>query len=424
MDIHPRISDPAAEVQPACTAPGAVTPRPGRARSRVLFVDDEADQLRALQDLMGDRYDVRTATSGEEALAILSAAEMDVVVSDQRMPGMDGAELLERVREAHPEVIRILLTGCGDQGAVRRAVNEGRIFYYLAKPVTVEELDIVLQKAEQVARLVRERESLMVRLQEANARLTRANEELEERVQERTRDLESFVYTVSHDLQNPLATIAGYAGAARDALRQPDGPAAEAFLGKVETTTERMRDLLRTLLGFARARLAGEGYREEPLDAVLDRVQEDLGSLLASRGARIERDPDLPVLLCRPTLLGQAIENLVANAIQYTPPDRVPAIRISARPVEVATEVRVSDNARGLPCEDWQRVFDLFYSAPGGRASGGTGLGLAICRRAVEAHGGTVIVEASSAEGTTFLLTLPKVPPRAALAPDPQAATV
>jgi two-component system, NtrC family, sensor kinase len=114
----------------------------------ILFVDDEDHILKALRRHFRDEpYDIHTAASGPEALAMLKAAPMEVVVSDFRMPGMDGGEFLKRVSEQWPETVRLVLSGYADITALISAINEGAIFKFGAKPWREDELKNVVREA-------------------------------------------------------------------------------------------------------------------------------------------------------------------------------------------------------------------------------------------------------------------------------------
>jgi response regulator RpfG family c-di-GMP phosphodiesterase len=132
---------------------------PGAARAtelpRVLFVDDEVAVLDGLRRQLRRRFDVLTATGGDEALQLLAATDepVPVIVSDMRMPGMDGATLLGQVRRRHPEVVRILLTGQADTQSAIAAVNEGSIHRFLTKPCPPDVLVDELTSAVELHRL-------------------------------------------------------------------------------------------------------------------------------------------------------------------------------------------------------------------------------------------------------------------------------
>jgi response regulator RpfG family c-di-GMP phosphodiesterase len=164
--------------------PGSAAPD---GRACVLCVDDEPNILSALRrTLRADGLRVLTAQGGQEALETLERESVDVVISDMRMPGMDGAELLERVHERWPANIRVLLTGHADTSAAVAAINRGRIFRYLTKPWDDAELRSVLRQGLDLLQLERERARLEALTTRQNLELRDANERLEQRVQERT----------------------------------------------------------------------------------------------------------------------------------------------------------------------------------------------------------------------------------------------
>ncbi|MBX2809024.1 MAG: response regulator [Cellvibrionaceae bacterium] len=122
---------------------------------RLLFVDDEQRVLRSLKSIFRRKYEVYTASSGQEALAILKREAINVIICDQRMPGMTGDEVLARARADHPRVMRILLTGYIDKQAILNTINEGEIYRYISKPWAVDGICTVVAEAAEASRYVR-----------------------------------------------------------------------------------------------------------------------------------------------------------------------------------------------------------------------------------------------------------------------------
>src|SRR5215217_7021483 len=104
-----------------------------RRRHTILVVDDEADVVKSVKDLLRLEYNVLTATRAEEAMNILAGNEVDVVMTDQRMPDMTGVQFLQNIRDPHPEATRLLFTGYADISAVIDAINRGNVYRYIAK---------------------------------------------------------------------------------------------------------------------------------------------------------------------------------------------------------------------------------------------------------------------------------------------------
>jgi two-component system response regulator HupR/HoxA len=163
----------------ARTADGAGAPKPAAAETRllrtVLVVDDEPGILETLSLTLAEEARVLTARDASEALSVLEREDVALVLTDQRMPGMTGIELLERARSLRPDALRILLTGYADHEVVADAVNRGQIYRYLQKPWEPGELRLTVRRALEAFDLARENRELSRRLEEANADLKREN---------------------------------------------------------------------------------------------------------------------------------------------------------------------------------------------------------------------------------------------------------
>lgn len=158
---------------------------------RILCIDDEQNVLRSLKRLfLDDPYEVLTAPSGAEGLLILAQSEtVPVVISDYRMPGMNGVEFLSEVRKRWPETVRIVLSGYADTGAIVSAINEGQIYRFVAKPWNDDELRVTVANALERYDLGRKNRELTEELRRKNDELTTLNRDLERRVIERTEAL-------------------------------------------------------------------------------------------------------------------------------------------------------------------------------------------------------------------------------------------
>ena len=131
-------------------------------RAKILFVDDEPNVTQALQRaLRQEPYEIFTAASAAAALAILAANVIDLVVSDERMPGMPGSVFLGKVRETYPDTVRIILSGQANLEDVVRAINEGEIYRFCMKPINASELGVTIRQALQQKRLIEQSRRLL-----------------------------------------------------------------------------------------------------------------------------------------------------------------------------------------------------------------------------------------------------------------------
>jgi two-component system response regulator HupR/HoxA len=197
-------------------------------RYGILIVDDEEAILESLELTLASEYRVFTATTGEEGLSILDREEIALVISDQVMPGMTGVEFFEKVIERNPRAIRMMLTGYADMSSLVRAVNEGRIYRYIAKPWEPDELRINVRRALEAYELSSENAQLAADLAVANERLRAENLYLRREVQGRYSFAEIIgespamqkVFDVTHKVAETDATvlISGETGTGKDLI--------------------------------------------------------------------------------------------------------------------------------------------------------------------------------------------------------------
>jgi len=138
----------------------------------ILYVDDEENNLISFKATFRLKYNIMIASSADDAMKILDSKPVEIIITDQRMPNMTGIEFLEKVIEKYPEPVRILLTGYADMNAVIDAVNKGKIYHYLSKPWSEQELDETIKKSYELYRANKE-------VKEMNSKLAVSNDQLE-----------------------------------------------------------------------------------------------------------------------------------------------------------------------------------------------------------------------------------------------------
>jgi PAS domain S-box-containing protein len=246
-----------------------------------------------------------------------------------------------------------------------------------------------------------------------------ANVHIEDRVQERTRelrtlaeelgrsnrDLETFAYAASHDLQEPLRAVAGCVQLLRIQYRdQLDAHGAELIMHAIQGA-ERMRTLIGDLLDYSQVRTRGALFDHVDTDDALKYALLNLQVVIAENHATITSDP-LPAVYGDRAQLARVFQNLIGNAIKFRSAAR-PVIHVSAMPEGRWYKIAVTDNGLGILPAHHQRIFTIFQRLHSRAAYPGTGIGLAICQRIVERHGGRIWVESQPDSGSTFFFTLP-----------------
>lgn len=226
-----------------------------------------------------------------------------------------------------------------------------------------------------------------------------------------SREVEQFVYTVSHDLKSPLVTITGFLGLLEQSLASGDRAGAERAVERIRRSAVRMSEMIDGLL---RLSCVGQVARETTTVQVGDELRELLclyEQRLADAGAVVDVAEPLPAVLANRTLLVEAFDNLLSNALKHGATADGLRIRIDHRLTDHELEYRVRDNGPGIPEALHARVFRTFERLD--PDSEGSGLGLAIVDRVLSAHDGRVRVESSPGQGATFILAFP----RSAVAP-------
>ena len=216
-----------------------------------------------------------------------------------------------------------------------------------------------------------------------------------------------FVNIVSHDLRSPLTAILGYAE-----LVSRVGPLneqQEEFIGRIQSSVQSIAALINELLDLGRLEAGFDTRRElVQLENVLQDSLDMLGSLITQKNLSLEKNiaSHLPVLRADPIRIRQMLDNLIGNAIKYTPKNGT--IRISIRAEDRQLIFEISDTGPGIPLNEQARIFEKFYRASNVlEGPKGSGLGLAIVKSIVEDHQGRVWVESTLGKGATFIVVLP-----------------
>ncbi len=366
--------------------------------SKILYVDDDADNLLIFEALCAGRFDALTADNGEEALRILAREEVGVLLADQRMPGMTGVELAERASHEHPDVVRILITAYTDLSEAIDAINRGKIRGYLRKPWVQEELLATLK------------ESLATFATRKRVR----DLELHMLATERVYTLGVVTAGIAHDLKSPLLALSDGCLVLHDRMRQlresivnGDTERALRRLDAVMPFVEAQRDstaaMVDTCRGFEVA-----NYEVDPHESC--ELEEVVGT--ATRIALASRDGLTPLRVDVPKTLevignryrlGRVIINLLVNAFDAVSDTEDGEVRLRAREDAGSVLVEVEDNGPGLDAQTQARIFDVFFST---KERSGTGLGLAMSRKIVEEVGGTLSCVSKPGQGAIFKMRL------------------
>jgi signal transduction histidine kinase len=384
-------------------------------RHTLLIVDDEPDVLDSLRHTFHRSYRVLTCVAGAQAIEILRADNVEVILSDQRMPGMTGDQFLRQARELKPDAIRMLFTGYADMQAVINAVNEGHIFRYILKPWDTAELEGIIRQGVEQYELLAERKRLVAELQAANTRLLRANEELSRAGQLKT----AFIEVASHEFNTPITLVLGLTELLRlSKVKRPDQEL--EILRQITASGRQLARLVTNMLTLLRAEDFRRTLVRSPVNLVelIEKVLDQVRPFVVARGLHIRTDTDsgLGSLEIDADKIGAVLINLLTNAIKFTPDGGT--IELVTRPGEDDSAlIQVEDRGVGLDPEAVRHLFEPFFTQldPSRHSSGdfgfnkrGLGLGLCIAKQFVEMHGGSIGAESRKGGGTRITVRLPR----------------
>lgn len=385
----------------------------------MLCVDDESNVLKALfRELKDICDDIVLAESAQNALKILEHRPVDVVVSDMRMPVMDGAGFLGKVRDVWPNTFRILLTGYADYETIVSAVNRGEIHRFLAKPWQATDLLQAVKSGIERSKLLQQNKQLILQLETKNTLLEQARTEMLVRLEDQKSQLEKayldlvrsekltavgrLAAGVVHEVLNPLTVAIG-----RLDMVLLDSDLSQHSCDNVEIAIEQVRrgsHILDNLRDFSKQKVT----QQEKLDVheILVHTMDLLRYEFRKKNIQVHKClGSLALCIGDADQLGQVFLNILGNAIDAL--SELGALCVYTKQVEISgelfVEIEFRDTGCGISDENISHVFDPFYTTK----EQGTGLGLAISQSIIENHRGWMQVRSRLGEGTSFFIYLP-----------------
>lgn len=373
----------------------------------ILVVEDEVGIRATLCAILEDAgYKVSGLDKGAEALEMIRNQPFNVVITDTRLPDVDGMEILELAKEIDPDVAVIVMTGYASLETAVEAVNEGAYAYFV-KPANVDEMKTTIINALRQQRLSRENKRLVDDLQRSNKLLFEANKQLK-----KTTDAKSvFLASMSHELRTPLNVIIGFSELMIDEVPGEINEEQRQCLNDVLSSSKHLLSLINEVLDLSKIESGKVELRLSNivLTKVIESLKSTLMPILATRkqSLDIEIEEGLPPVYADKAKLRQVFLNLLTNAIKYTSDGG--KLKIEAVRDGDWCQVSVIDNGIGIKKEDQEWIFKPFTQIdvlPEEKREG-AGLGLAISKQLVEMCGGKIWVESEYGKGSRFTFTLP-----------------
>lgn len=352
---------------------------------RVLYIDDEENNLLAFKASFRRQYEIYTAISAAEGLKILQNVSIHVILADQKMPGTTGVEFFKSITDTYPDPIRILLTGYTDIEALADAINHGDIYRYITKPWNDLELHNSIKNAYDAYKS-------KIDLRNKIAELEKTNDELNR-----------FIYSISHELRAPLVSTMGVINLVKmEGLYHSSGE----YWGLIETCSNRLDYYIQKTLQYYRNNKTVSEHTLIDFEQLIPGLIE----LYSYSDKETEFTIDIDQSI---NFYGDAFRievilgNLISNAIKYQKEDATEKkVNINIKVGREQAEISIADNGMGILNEHLEKIFTQFFKS---KVNHGSGLGLFIVKEALNKINGRIAVSSELTNGTTFKITIPNV---------------
>ena len=355
----------------------------------ILVVDDRIENIISIESVLECSHrNILKALSGEEALRIASEVPVGLILLDIQMPGMDGFEVARKLKdnEQTKDISIIFVTALsGDEKYVLQGFEEGAVDY-LHKPLNINILNAKVTVFERLYLQQQEVRAYMAKLESLN------------------KQLDEFVYIVSHDLKAPLRGIASLGTFIEEELGEGISPAVKEIVEMMKNRTVRMQHLIDSILHYSR--MANMKSHPEIVN-VRQLLEGVLEMVSPPPHFKVILGDSFPSFLTEKVKLHEIFQNLITNAIKYN--DKKEAnIHVSCKDLGSTWEFTVEDNGIGIKPEHIGKIFSIFHTLQPKDSSDSTGIGLTIVKKLVEQMGGEISVYSEFGKGSQFSFTWPK----------------
>ena len=403
---------------------------------RILYVDDELGNLNVFNATFRREYAVFTANNATEGMKILGSTQIDLIITDQRMPKITGVEFLKWCKAYYPDSMRIILTGFSDSDAIITAINECDIYRYIAKPWDSEEMKLTLKKAfeahqlrkdnqELIADLKEAKESLEQKVVERTAEVMRQKEEIEKKsqtledqnylLQELDNEKNNITSMIVHDLQSPINRIRGLLELFTMENNAPFSENQVLYLDLIRRNISDASRHIRNLLDTKELEKSTDyqvPLTKTNLSAILPTILESYKeqSMKKKVNLQFENNDEDVYVNGNEDYINRIFDNLISNAIKFSPKDSNSNVFVKIKENGENVSVIVQDEGQGFTEEDRGNLFKKFkkLSATPTNGESSSGLGLSIVKTLTERLGGKVWAEDSKIKGATFIVEFPK----------------
>ena len=420
---------------------------PFKDKNTLLIVDDEIEIVKTLRRQFRKKYKVIVANDAYTAMDVLSKEAVQVIISDQRMPGLTGTEMFKSIKAEYPDAVRLILTGYSDIQAVIDSINVGNVFQFLLKPWNQSKLDDIVDQAFERYWMIHGNKQLLEELKQTNQvlekeikerkkieiELKKHKDHLELEVEKRTAELKelnnelikakdiaekanesksSFLANMSHDIRTPMNGIIGMVDILLDTPLSNDQ---RDFVQTINSSAETLLSLINDILDFSKIE-ANKLSLESIEFSIHDTVKNTIDLLAVKANEKklylhYTISPETPhVLKGDPVRIKQILFNLIGNAIKFT---KKGGVNVQVQLIErngdnVHIQISIKDTGIGISKENQSTLFQKFTQADSSitRKFGGTGLGLTISKQLAQMMNGDIQLKSEENVGSEFIVRI------------------
>lgn len=398
-------------------------------KNKILYIDDEEASLIGFKSIFRDTYNVYTAKSADEGYEIMKKTDIDLVISDQRMPGITGVEFLQKIRVEYPETVRMLITGYSDIDAVIKSINGSMITYYFTKPYEETDMRLIMDNSLEKKKLIKQNKELYDTLQQLVQDLEQNQEILKEEIERRkeaeqellvardkaeesSRLKSSLLANMNHEFRTPMNSILGFS----ELMKYTESiEEVRTMANMVNTSGKRLLKTLNSMVDLA----VFEADKKPPdmeminLSEMAEQIANDFRDLAIRKNLAVEVSVPPGILTCfNRSFASLILTNLIDNAIKFTHKGSI-QVRVKKETGETSgfAVFEVSDTGIGIAPEFHTQVFDDFrqVSEGQGRYYEGLGIGLSLCKRILTRLQGEISLHSVPDQGTTFTVRFPEI---------------
>lgn len=401
------------------------------------MVDDNENNLMSMKSIFSeDNYAIETANSGKEALKILlKEFDFAIILMDVEMPNLNGFEtatmIYEREKLKHIPIIFITAHGHGDEN-IFKGYRAGAVDY-IYKPIRPELLRAKVQVfvelykknyllLQQEKKLLDINRNLELEIHDriiSEEKVLKLNKQLLENIDQleaKNKELDTFAYMASHDLQEPLRKIRIFSDRVSSKYGHELDGESKVYIDKIQAACARMQNLINDIFTLSKISTTKEAMTVTNMNELLEEVIAEMDIMIHESNAKIIIDK-LPELQVNKSLVKRLFQNLISNSIKYAQKNVPPIVKISAKMESIQLgnktistrfcRIYLQDNGIGFDQQYAEQIFAMFKRLHANTEYEGTGIGLAICKRIVEEHEGFISAKSEIGVGTTFTISLP-----------------